>query len=122
MNTEETAQNTKGMEVPSESNQSSPCSLLGLLLSSSPSTLTTDSATLAPSSITPHATAPFAMQWPPVTPMNNPGLQTPLPFNSQLAYPQYMPNPYTYGAAYNMFTVGSPFPHGPDVQRPSSSR
>lgn len=120
MNAEETAQSATGIEDPSESNQSPPSSLLGLLLNSS--TLTTDSATLASSSITPHATAPFAMHWPPVTQMNNPGMQIPFPFNSHLAYPQFMPNPYTYGTpAYNMFTVGSTFPNGPDVQRPSSS-
>ena len=121
-----------------ESNESSPSSLMDLLLNSSPSTstLTSNSITSIPSSISSHVVSTCSVPSPvnaTDTPMQrffsvpSPApVSYPIPpLNNHLAaaYPQYISNPYPHGLTYNTFAVSSGFPaYGPYVQQPYSSR
>ena len=112
---------------------------MDLLLHSSPSagTMTSNSITSTPSSISTHVistcSVPSPMNVTDAMPMQrfvsipsaaSVGYPIP-PLNNHLAtaYPQYIANPYTHCLTYNMFAISSGFPaYGPYIQQPHSSR
>lgn len=121
------------------SNESFPSSFMDLLLNSSPSTstLTSNSITSIPSSISSHVVSTCSVPSPvnvtDTVPMQRFfSVPSPAPVSYPIpplhnhlaaAYPQYISNPYPHGLTYNTFAVSSGFPaYGPYVQQPYSSR